>query len=210
MHYDTHYRHNDALHPDALTTIHTALHALNPAVEDCARAGKSPERDAAVLLLARNIGVVADRASPDAEELRVRCMLDRGDVVRHLALTAIAGNPLPSDAAAKRTFHAQARTALRVLAQALNIANDGVRIGTACHGGPGEGRTYLRHSRIEIEVVPRNLVTGHEVGIAAVSPGGAVGKTHWRPIADLLDPEAFARRIEAMIGNLTPPLADAA
>ena len=210
MLYDTHYRHNDALHPDALTTIHTALHVLNRAVEDCTRAGKSPERDAAVLLLARNVGVIAMRTTPDTEELRVRCILDRRDVLDHPALTVIAGNSLHADAAAKRTFHAQARTALRVLARALSIENDVVHIGTVGLDGPGDGRTFLRHSAIEIDVVPRDFVTGHEISFAAVSATGAVGKTHRGPIADLLDPEVFARTIEATIGTLAPNLAQAA
>lgn len=210
MLYDTHYRHNQALHPDALTTIHTALHALNRAVEDCTRAGKSVERDAAVLLLARNIGAVANRAAPDTEGLRTRCILDRRDVLDHPALTAIAGNPVHTDAAAKRTFHAEARKALRVLAKALNIENDRVCIGSTGLDGTGDGRTFLRHSAIEIDVVPRDLVTGCEISFATVSPAGAVGKMHRRPIADLLDPEAFARRIKAATDTFVFNLAKAA
>lgn len=40
MLYDTHYRHNDALSPEALGTLRAALHALNAGVDDCRRAGK--------------------------------------------------------------------------------------------------------------------------------------------------------------------------
>ena len=55
MLYDTHYRHNEALSPEALGTLPAALHALNAGVDDCKRAGKPIDRDASVLLLIRNL-----------------------------------------------------------------------------------------------------------------------------------------------------------
>ena len=61
MLYDTHYRHNEALSPEALGTLPAALHALNAGVDDCRRAGKPIDRDASILLLIRNLASVAER-----------------------------------------------------------------------------------------------------------------------------------------------------
>ena len=92
MLYDTHYRHKEALSPDALGTLPAALHALNAGVDDCKRAGKPIDRDASVLLLIRNLASVAERGAPSTNELRLRCAEDRGTVIAGSALLDIAGN----------------------------------------------------------------------------------------------------------------------
>ena len=116
MFYDTLYRHNQALAPTGLESVPSALHALNAAVDDCRRAGKSIAADASILLLIRNLASVAERGAPRTNELRLGCAEDRNSVVAGSALLNIAGNSVAGDATAKRTFHRQARLALASLA----------------------------------------------------------------------------------------------
>ena len=210
MFYDTHYRHNDALHPDALTSIPSALHALNAAVDDCRRAGKSPGDDAAILLLVRNLADVAERCAPSPAELRIRCALDRRDVIDTPALLSIAGNPIAGNDAAKRAFHYQARRALYHLAAAVGIDPDTARINTALGNDASEGATELAHADIGIRVVPSGFLPDHEISFWRCRGGQTAGKAHAAPISELLDAAAFDRRLTAAIGSLRAPLPRAA
>jgi hypothetical protein len=210
MFYDTHYRHNDALHPDALTSISSALHALNAAIDDCRRAGKSPGDDAAILLLIRNLADVAERRVPSPADLRIRCALDRRDVIDTPALLSIAGNTIAGNDAAKRTFHYQARRALYHLATAIGIDPDAARINTALGNDASEGATELAHTDIGIRVVPRGFIPGHEISFWRCRGGQTAGKAHAAPIAELLDTAAFDRRLAATIGSVHAPLTRAA
>lgn len=146
MLYDTHYRHNEALSPDALGTLPAALHALNAGVDDCRRAGNPIDRDASILLLIRNLASVAEFGAPSTNELRLRCAEGRGTVIAGSALLAIAGNTVAGDGAAKRTFHRQARLALASLAAAIGLEAHDVRIDTDMGGIADDGTTDLRHA----------------------------------------------------------------
>jgi len=200
MKYDTLYRHNQALFPDGLETLPTALHALNAAVEDCRRAGKSLAADSAILLLIRNLADVADRDAPSVTCLRERCRLDREAVIAGPALLAIAGNDIAFDGPAKRTFHYQARRALAHLLAAIGLDPDDARITTVIHGDRDEGTSELRHADIAIRVVPRGLVPGLELSFHRCRDGQDAGKVYRAPIAELLDAAAFARRLASTIG----------
>jgi len=202
MFYDTHHRHNDALNPEALTTIPTALHALNAAIEDCGHAGKSPERDAAVLLLIHNLKEVARKSGLNQAELRVRCALDRRDVIERPALLAIAGHRIVENIAAKRTFHAQARSALHHLSQALGLGDDACRIATTMIADRDEGMTTLSHADLGIRVVPRGFLPHREISFWRCCNGRVTSQSFDAPLAELLDAQAFARRLKATIGGL--------
>jgi hypothetical protein len=200
MKYDTLYRHNQALFPGGLDTLPAALHALNAAVDDCRRAGKSLAADAATLLLIRNLADVADRDAPSVNCLRKRCRLDREAVIAGPALLAIAGNDIAFDRPAKRTFHYQARRALAHLLAAIGLDPDDARISTVIHNDRDEGTSELRHADIAIRVVPRGLVPGLELSFHRCRDGQDAGKVHQAPIAELLDAAAFARRLASTIG----------
>lgn len=60
MSYDIAFRHQQALDTSALTTLLGALHGLQAAIEDTRRAGKQPDSDPAVILLARHLGAIAN------------------------------------------------------------------------------------------------------------------------------------------------------
>lgn len=205
MLYDTHYRHNDALSPDALATIPTALHALNAAIEDCRRAGKHPARDASILLLIRNLADVAERGAPSVNDLRLRCALDRSAVIAAPALLDIAGHDISGDASAKRTFHYQARRALNNLLGAIGLDPDAARINTVFHTDHDEGTTEARHPDIAIRVVPRGFLGDTEFSFNRCRDGQDYGKHYRAPIAELLDAPAFQRRLTATTGDMGAP-----
>lgn len=200
MHYDTLYRHNQALSPAGLETLPAALHALNAAVDDCQRAGKSLAADAAILLLIRNLADIADRNAPSINGLRDLCSQDREAVISNPALLAIAGNDIAFNLPAKRTFHYQARRALAHLIAAIGLDPDDARINTVIHSDRDEGTTELRHADIAMRVVPRGLVPGFELSFHRCRDGQDAGRVHRAPIAELLNACAFARRVAATIG----------
>ncbi len=74
MRLDTLYRHQQALDPSALTIIDGAAHAISAAIADCHVAGRNPDSDAAVILLARQLGRIADAVPSSDEALRRRCV----------------------------------------------------------------------------------------------------------------------------------------
>lgn len=211
MQYETTYRHDQALYPEALANVGRAFEALRSAFEDCRRAGKSPELDTAVLLLIRHLATVAARGTPDTETLRQRCAHQRREILGRPALAALAGQRLARDHAARRTFHHEVRFALRRLARALGIDPDAVRIWTDLGGAASDGITRLEHESLFIEVVPRGFVAGHEVSFRARRSGVIDGKAHWVPARHLLNPKSLAECIvDALAITTMAPLPRAA
>ena len=202
MRYDTPYRHNQALAPDGLETIPAALHALNMAVEDCRRAGKPITRDAATMLLLRNLVDVAERTAPTVAELRPCCVADRHAVIAAPALLDIAGHSVAGDHAAKRTFHHQARRALVRLAEAIGLEPDTARVNSILGTDQDEGTSELRHADIGIRVVPRSFLPASEISFNRCTGGEPSGKVHLAPISELVEPAAFSRRLAATIGTV--------
>lgn len=201
MLYDTTYRNHQALSPSGLETLPAALHALNAAVDDCRRAGKPIARDAAVLLLIRNLAVVADRAPAASGDLRLACVADRATVLASPALLDIAGHSIGGDCAAKRAFHAQARQALSRLAEGLGLEDGLTRIRSALGPDDDDGVTELCHPDIGIRVRPRSFLPDSEISFNRCRQGEPASRNHLAPIAELLDPPAFARRLATTIGT---------
>ena len=205
MLYDTAYRHDQALSPDGLETVPAALYALNAAVDDCRRAGKTIAHDAAIILLIRILADVAERSAPSVSELRLRCVADRATVLATPALLDIAGNSAGGDYHAKRTFHYQTRRALAHLARAIGLDPDTARINSALGADHEDGTTELRHADIGIRVVPRSFLLNSEINFNRCRNGEPAGKVHLAPIAELLDTVAFARRLASTIGTVGAP-----
>lgn len=201
MIYDTLYRHNQALSPAGLEAIPAALHALNAAVDDCTRAGKSVACDAAVILLIHNLADIVDRHAPDVDALRIRCMLDRSSVEAAPAFLAIAGNSVGGNAPAKRTFHYQTRRALTHLADAIGLEPTATQITSALGADHEDGTSQLAHPDVAIRVVPRAFLAGGEVSFNRCDRGEAAGRVHHAPIVELIDPIAFARRLAGTVGG---------
>ncbi len=81
---DTLYRHSQALDPSALTIVIAGVHAVAAAIDDCRKADRDPEADAAVILLARHLGRIAEAVPVSDGELRRRCAVQ---------IAAIRGRP---------------------------------------------------------------------------------------------------------------------
>ena len=205
MFYETHYRHNEGLSPEALGTLPAALHALNAGVDDCRRAGKPIGRDASILLLIRNLASVAERGAPSTNELRLRCAEDRNSVISGSALLDIAGNSVAGDAMAKRTFHRQARLALASLAETIGLDAHDVRIDTDMGGIAGDGTTELRHADLSIRVRPHSFLPDSEITFNRCRGGEHAGPVQRAPIAELLDVSTFQRRLTATVGDVRAP-----
>ena len=205
MFYDTLYRHNQALSPVGLESVTNALHALNAAADDCRRAGKSIEADAAILLLIRNLADVAERTAPSVSELRRRCQLDRSAVEASPALLDIAGNSVGGNYPAKRTFHYQARRALARLVEAIGLDPEDARINTALGRDDDDGITELSHADLSIRVVPRSFLPDSEITFNRCRNGEPAGQVHRAPIAELLDAAAFQRRLTTTVGDVGAP-----
>jgi hypothetical protein len=204
MFYDTLYRHNQALIPDPDATIGAALNGLLSAIDDCRRAGKSIEQDAAILLLIRALAGSAARAAPDVAALAARCAADRAAILAHPALLAIAGHRVGGDRIAKRTFHAQARQALARVTEALGLAPEECKIVVTAGGDHEDGMTELRQADFTVRVVPRGFLPDSEVTWFRCARGVIAGHPCHGKAALLLDPGAFARRLSALRPARTP------
>jgi hypothetical protein len=210
MFYDVICRHNEALAPGSLTTLPAALNAVNAAVADCHRAGKQIGSDPAVLLLIRNLAVVAERAAPAMASLRLACVSDRSAVIDTPALLDLADTRIGGNQPAKRTFHYQARRALSRLAETLGLEGD-LHISSDMGRADDKGRTTLRHPSLAISVIPRGFVPDRQITYNRCDNGCDAGPMHFAPLADLLDASAFQRRLNATIGSgFVPQRAQAA
>lgn len=204
MFYDTLYRHNQALTPDPNATVMAAFHALTSAVEDCRRAGKRADQDAATLLLVRSLADSIERSIPDVATLIARCTGDRESIIAHPALLAIAGHSVGNDPVAKRTFHAQARRALTRAAEALGLAMCEVRIVVMPGTDHDDGITELRHADLCVRVVPRGFLPDSEVAWFRCVRGEPAGRSHHGGAALLLDPHRFAAALDVVRDRPTP------
>jgi hypothetical protein len=209
MFYDVIYRHNEALAPDALTTLPAALNAVNAAVADCNRAGKQIGSDPAVLLLIRNLAGVAECAAPATASLRLACVSDRSAVIDTPALLDLADTRIGGNQPTKRTFHYQARRALSRLADTLGLEGD-LNISSDMGRADDEGRTTLRHRSLAISVVPRGFMVQRQITYNRCNNGCDAGPMHFASLADLLDASAFQRRLNATIGSSRVPQRDQA
>lgn len=210
MFFDTLYRHNQALAFAEPAPVGIALNALSAAIEDCRRAGKAVESDAAVLLLMRALGESAAQAAPDVGALRERCAADRTAIIASPAFVAIAGHAVGDKPVAKRTFHAEARRAFLCLAEALTFPEADYRIRILPGADHDDGVTELCHAELVVRLVPRGFLPDTELSFFRCVAGVAAGRPHHAPARALLDPGRFARTIAATIAVPTPALPVAA
>jgi hypothetical protein len=195
MFYDVAHRHNQALDPSALSTIATTLHALTRAVDDCRRAGTNIETDPGVVLLARHLGHVATADRPADMELRRSCLDSIAAIHRQPALPALATRGVANDSVAKATFHAEAKRALRRLAEALGLKDSSFTI-AANQGTPASsGEITLEADTLSIEVALWPMSEGREVAFRRPRR-----PNQWASVHELVAPARFAARIRRELG----------
>lgn len=208
MSYDVAFRHNQALEPGVFTSIATTLHALTAAIGDCRNAGKDIETDPAILLLARHLGTVATDGRRTTMQLRRACMDSISDLRRNPLLLLLARRGVSYDEAAKRSYHAEGRKALRRLADALLLEKNEYRI-ESCLGGPAVSGEISLHSGELYVMIGIDWPDEHRHVLFRRVNGPtdySGGPNRWASIADILAPDRLASRIRRELA-LTPPLA---
>lgn len=209
MSYDVHFRYAQALDPSGLDSIAATLHAIQAAAKDCRNAGMPFETDPAVLLLACHLGDVAGAAMPDRTALRGLCAEALSDLARRPMLAILALRGVAHDESAKRLFHAEARKALRRLAEALGLdpAACDIRV---CAGGPAvSGEVILHGDELYVQIALSGYGPG-EILFRRVTGRRDFcgGRNHWAGIRELLDTDRFAGRVAHELGLEMPTAAE--
>ena len=205
MTYDVGYRFAQALDPSGLDTIAACLHAIQAAAKDCRNAGKPFDTDPAVVLLAQHLGHVACAKMPNRSALRSLCGEALADIARTPLLTLLATRGVDHDADAKRTFHTEARRALRQLAEALQLAGGTYDI-RVCAGGPAvSGEVILHGDELYVQVSIGGFGGGEVLFRRCRSRSDYAGeRNHWARMAELIDPASLAARIARELGFAVP------
>lgn len=205
MHYDVAMRHQQALDPSALTTISATLHAIDTAVTDCRNAGKDSETDPAVILLARHLGSVCARAADDAALRRI-CIDQIAEIRRHPVLRTLAYRGVSYDEAAKRVFHAEGRTAMRRLAEALELVDGSFDIRCNKAGPAISGEITLHGDEVWVQLSLSCMGPDHEILFRQVrGRSDHIGdRNRWASINELLAPDRFAARLRRELRLAAP------
>lgn len=196
MHYDVAFRHQQALDPSALTTIATTLHAIQAAITDCRNAGKQLEDDPAVVLLVRHLTAVT-LSRPGDMQLRHACMDQIAEIRRHPTLLTLARRGVSYDDAAKRAFHSEGRTAMRRLAEALQLAEAGFEVRSQRAGPACSGEITLHGEEVWVQLSLGALGPDRELMYRRVrGRDDHIGdRNRFASIRDLLSPDRFAGRV---------------
>ncbi|HEX7854999.1 MAG TPA: hypothetical protein VF503_15020 [Sphingobium sp.] len=205
MHYDVAMRHQQALDPSALTTIAATLHAIGAAITDCRNAGKDSDSDPAVILLARHLKKVCGGA-PDDTALRQHCMTQIAEIRCHPVLRTLAYRGVAYDEAAKRTFHAEGRLAMRRLAEALGLEDGSYDI-QSNKGGPAvSGEITLHGEHVWVRLSLEGLGQDNEIVFRSVRgrDDHCGDRNRAASISELLAPDRFADRLRREL-RLAPP-----
>lgn len=199
MNYDLDFRYRRALQPDGLATIPTATQAVVDAMQDARNAGVDPVRDPATILLARHVGRLALGHPPDAtfEEdtaLRRQCLARIDELKSKPALVALARRGVAYDPEAKRAFHREARSALRIAARHLGLDPGEYDLRSNMAGQAISGDVVLHAEAIYILVSIPSFGPGREVMFRRCQDRGDYRglANNFCDIAVLADPVRFA------------------
>ncbi|MCP5392824.1 MAG: hypothetical protein H6919_02770 [Sphingomonadaceae bacterium] len=168
MNYDLDFRYRRALQPDGLSTIPTATQAVIDAMQDARNAGIDLARDPATILLARHVGRIALGHAPDATfaedaPLRRQCIERIDELKSKPALVALARRGVGYDPEAKRAFHREARSALRIAARQLGLDPDQYDLRSNFAGVAVSGEITLHGDEIYVQVSIPCIRPGREV-----------------------------------------------
>ena len=205
MTYDVGYRFAQAVDPSGLDTIAACLHAIQAAAKDCRNAGKPFETDPAVVLLSQHLGAVARAKMPDRAALRSLCGQAMAEIARTPLLTVLAARGVDHDADAKRTFHTEARRALRRLAEARQLASGTYEIRVCAGGLAVSGEVILHADELYVQVSIGGFGRGEILLRRCRGRSDYVGeRNHWARMAELVDPATLAARIARELGLAMP------
>ena len=194
MIYDVPFRHQQALDPSALTTVHTTLHAIEKAIVDCRNAGVHPDTDPAVALLVRHLGTVSTNRAPDAV-LQAACSRRIEELRRFPTLLALAIRGVEDDPAAKDRFHQDGRKALRRLAAELALVDGSFTVRSDEGAVWTTGDIVLRAPGLTVSLSIGGARLGREVAYRRNGGTDDFAQTRYATIAELLKPDRFAARL---------------
>jgi len=209
MSYDASLRFQQALDPSALTTLAGGLNALVQAIDECQRNRADPERDPAILLLARHLGDIAVENHPSLTELRRACIEAVGVVERTPLLVTLAGRGVGYDSDAKAAFHKEGRKAMMRLATALGLKRDEFELRSNMAGIAVSGEIILHAAEVYIQLDLGCMGPGYEVMFRSCEgrKDYVGGRNHFASIEELIEPARLAERIRR---ELQLPQSDAA
>jgi hypothetical protein len=202
MNYDIAFRYWRALQPEGLLSIATARDALADAMNDARNAGIDPERDPAVILLARHLGRIASgedvtliRASDG--EMRSACMSKIDELRRKPALVALARRGITYDADAKTAFHREAKSSLRALARELGLGPDDYDLRSNYGGVAVSGEITLHSDQAYIQFSLGGMGAGREIMYRRCCGRSDYSgdRNHYCDIAKAAHPASFAAHI---------------
>lgn len=209
MTYDVHFRYAQALDPSGLDSIAACLHAVQAAAKDCRNAGMSFEADPAVVLLARHLGEVAKAKAPDRAALRTLCAEALAGLAKKPVLATLALRGVGYDDAAKRLFHAEARKALRRLADALQLEARDYDLRVCASGPAVSGEVVLHSDRLYVQVALSGYGPGEILFRKVRGRQDYCGeRNHWADIRELLDADRFAARLASELGLELPTVVE--
>ena len=196
MSYDVAFRYSQALDPSALITIGTTLHAVHAAITDCRNAGMGIESDPAVILLVRHLSRICETRPTDAE-LRRDCMARIAELRNRPMLKTLALRGVAYDEPAKRLFHSEGRTAMRRLAEALDLEGGSFDIRSNKAGPAVSGEITLHGETLWVQLSLGSFSPDREVCFRKVRDRqDHVGeRNHWATVRELIEPDRFAARI---------------
>ena len=203
MIYDVPFRHQQALDPSALTTLHTTLHAIEKAIVDCRNAGVHPDTDPAVVLLVRHLVGVSTNRAPDAV-LQAACSRRIEELRRFPTLLALAIRGVEYDPTAKERFHHDGRKALRRLAAALALADGSFTVRSDEGGVWTAGDVLLRAPGLTVSLSIGGARLGREVAYRRTGGTDDFAQPRYATIAELLKPERFAERVRRDLAQTSP------
>ena len=168
MNYDIAFRYRRALQPEGLLSIETARDALTDAMKDARNAGIDPERDPAVILLARHLGRIANGEDVTLMraldgEMRSACLAKIDDLRRKPALVALARRGITYDAEAKTAFHREAKSSLRALARELGLGPEDYDLRSNYGGVAVSGEITLHSNQAYVQISLGCMGPGREV-----------------------------------------------
>jgi hypothetical protein len=207
MTYDLDFRYRRALQPEGLSTVQTAVQAVEDAIKDARNAGLDPERDPAVTLLARHLGRLAsppaadDTASAD-RQLRAQCLERIAELKTKPAIVALVRRGVDYEPEAKRAFRCEAARALRHIAAEIGLAHDQYSIHCDSDQIGPAGDVTLASEAAHLRITATAFRAGREVTYrrSRSRHDEFGGPLHHADIGRLSDIPRLARQIERDLG----------
>ena len=202
MNYDIAFRYRRALQPEGLLSIETARDALTDAMKDARNAGIDPERDPAVILLARHLGRIANGEDVTIPrtldcEMRRACLAKIDELRSKPALVALARRGITYDAEAKTAFHREAKSSLRALARELGLGPEDYDLRSNYGGVAVSGEITLHSDQAYVQISLGCMGQGREVMYRRCSGRSDYSgdRNHYCDIAKVTHPASFAAHI---------------